>query len=96
MIEMTTWVWFTAGFVAGFLHATMLWRATQRLNAWAPVLGFLRLGIVAALLVLSAVAGAILASATGWAVGLASLGTWFMISSGKQTVASSNAHTKSR
>ena len=54
----------------------------------------LRLGIVAAVLVLPALSGAILAAAAGWAVGLAALGTWFMVSSGKQAVASSNAHSK--
>jgi len=92
MIEMTTWVWFAAGGVAGLMHATMLWRAMHRLSVWTPVLGILRLGFVAAVLILSALSGVILASAAGWAIGFAALGTRIFISGSSQTAASSNTH----
>lgn len=86
MIEMTTIAWFAAGLVVGLLHATMLWRATHRLTAWTPVLGMLRLGVVAAVLVAAALLGAILVAATGWLVGFVTLGTWLVASRKNRTV----------
>ncbi|MEZ6133367.1 MAG: hypothetical protein R3C53_00515 [Pirellulaceae bacterium] len=94
MIEPTTWVWFAAGSVAGLIHATMLWRATHRLTVWTPVLGFVRLGLVAAWLVFSALAGEILASAVGWAFGLVTLGTWFMVCGRNRPIASSSLQSR--
>jgi predicted membrane protein len=94
MIETTTSVWFAGGLVAGLLHATMLWRAAKQLTAWTPILGLLRLGFVAAVLVLSTLSGVILASATGWAIGLAALGTWFLVNRENQSVATSKSHSQ--
>lgn len=68
MIDITTIAWFVAGLVIGWLHVTLLRRSTHRLTAWTPVLGVLRLGTVATVLVVAALAGAILAAACGWAV----------------------------
>ncbi|MCA9214105.1 MAG: hypothetical protein KDB27_13630 [Planctomycetales bacterium] len=79
MIEITTYVWFVAGIVAGCLHAMMLWRASHRLTAWTPALGMLRLSVVSAVLVLSALSGEILVAAAGWAIGLATLSLRFMV-----------------
>ncbi|MCA9129883.1 MAG: hypothetical protein KDB22_22505 [Planctomycetales bacterium] len=94
MIESLTWVWFVAGLAAGLMHATMLWRATRRQSLWNPMLGFVRLGLVSALLVLSALSGEILASAVGWAIGLAVLGTWFMVCGRHPTIAFSSIQSK--
>lgn len=93
MIEMTTIVWFAAGLVAGILHATMLWRATHRLTAWTPVLGMLRLAVVAAVLLAAALSGTILVAAAGWVGGFVTLGTWLVASRTNRTVLSSNAHS---
>jgi hypothetical protein len=68
MIEMTHYPGFLGGLLAGFVHATMLWRTSQRLSAWTPLLGLLRLGIVATVLVVAAVYGQILAAAGAWAI----------------------------
>ena len=68
MIELTHYPGFVAGVLAGYLHATMLWRSTHRLPAWTPLLGLLRLGVVATVLVFAAVYGQILAAACGWVV----------------------------
>ena len=94
MIEMTTIAWFAAGLVAGLLHATMLWRATHRLTAWTPVLGMLRLGVVAAVLVVAALSGAILVSRRrlGW-WDLSLWATWLVASRTNRTVLPSNAHS---
>lgn len=62
--------WIVAGAGTGVLHATMLQQATHRLSAWTPVMGMLRLGIVAAVLISAALAGGILAAAAGWFAGL--------------------------
>lgn len=70
------------------LHATMLWRATHRLSVWTPVLGTLRLGVVAAVLVMAALSGAILLAATGVAVGLVVLGARFVMSRIDRAIAS--------
>ena len=43
-------------------------------------MGMLRLAGVAGILVAAALAGLILSAAAGWAIGLASLGTWFHVS----------------
>jgi hypothetical protein len=56
----------------------MLWRASRRLTAWTPVLGMLRLAVVAMVLVLAALAGTILAAAAGWASGYAPLVVCFL------------------
>ncbi len=93
MNDMTNWLWFAGGLAAGFMHATMLWQAAKRLTAWTPVLGMLRLGLVAAVLVLSAFSGVIFASAAGWAIGLAMSGAWFFISGANPTVAPSKTHS---
>ena len=79
MIDSTSLMWFAAGLIVGFLHASMLWRDVHRLTAWSPLLGMLRMVIVAALLVVAALIGQILAGAAGWAVGLATLGTGLML-----------------
>ena len=94
MIEMKTCGWFAAGLVAGLLHTTMLWRAAHRLTVWTPVLGMLRLGVVAAVLVVAALTGPILVAAAGWMVGFAALGTWFLGVRTKRSVLSSNAHSR--
>ncbi len=93
MIDMTTWVWFSAGLVAGLMHAATLWRAAKRLTVWTPVWGMLRIAVVTTTLVLSAISGMIFASAAGWAIGIAVLGTWFAISGGNQSVAPANARS---
>ena len=68
MIDWTHYFGFVAGLLAGLAHVTMLWRSSHRLSAWTPLLGMLRLGIVAAVLVFAAVYGQILAAAGGWAI----------------------------
>ncbi len=78
MIDANNLLWFAAGLVVGFLHASMLWRDVHKFTAWSPLMGMLRLSLVAASLVVAAVSGQILAGAAGWAVGLATLGTLFM------------------
>ncbi|MCA9137207.1 MAG: hypothetical protein KDB00_10620 [Planctomycetales bacterium] len=82
MNETFSWVWFIAGIMAGCAHATMLWRATRRMGVWSPLVGMLRLGLVAVLLVMSALSGQILSSAAGWAIGLATLGTFLVMRPG--------------
>lgn len=59
---------FVAGLAAGFAHATMLKRQTARPSAWTPLLGFLRLGVVATVLLIAALNQRILAAASGWAL----------------------------
>jgi drug/metabolite transporter superfamily protein YnfA len=76
MIEFNILVWFLAGIVTGCLHATMIQRSSIELTWWTPLLGMLRLAMVAAVLVLSAVSGQVLASAGGWAIGLTMLSLW--------------------
>lgn len=71
MVEMSTILGFSAGAFAGYAHAAMLWRASHHLSVWTPIKGLLRLGIVAAVLVLAALFGQILTVAGGWAIGLA-------------------------
>lgn len=71
MIELTHYPGLVAGLLAGFVHATMLWRSSHRLSVWTPLLSLLRLGVVTAVLVLAAVYGQILAAASGWAIGFA-------------------------
>lgn len=71
MIETATLVGFLAGALAGYAHAAMLWRASHRLSPWSPIMGLLRLGVVAAVLVLAALYGQILPAAGGWAIGFA-------------------------
>ena len=68
MIELTHYPGFVAGLLAGYVHATMLWRSSYRLSVWTPLLGLLRLGVVATVLVFAAIYGQILAAAGGWAV----------------------------
>jgi len=88
MINLMTCVCLAAGLAAGVLHATMLWRASSRHTAWTPLLGMLRLSAVATVLVLAAFAGAILAAATGWAIGFIALGAGFVIGrNGRSTTA---------
>jgi hypothetical protein len=94
MTDMTTWVWFLTGLVAGLVHAAMLWRAARRLTVWTAVMGMLRLSFVAAVLVLAAIYGRILLTACGWAIGLAVLGVWFFVSSGSRAVRSSHVPSK--
>ena len=79
MIEMTTLSWFALGLFAGLVHATMLWRNVHSHSVWSPLIGFLRLAIVASLLVVAAINGAILANAAGWAVGFVLLAAWLRI-----------------
>ncbi len=82
-------VWFVAGWLIGALHATMLWRNVHRFTVWSSLTGLLRLGLVAGLLVIAAIQGAIIATAAGWIIGFIALGTWFMLTS--RTIDSSNA-----
>ena len=91
MNELTTCAWFVTGLTAGLLHAGLLWRATHRLTAWTPVLGVLRLGVVTAVLVISALSGAILAAAAGWGLGFVATGAWFVVSRWNLPIASSIA-----
>ena len=86
MIEVTSWIWFVAGLLAGLVHATMLWRNVHTLAAWSPLIGLLRLGFVATLLVAAALNGEILAGAAGWAIGFALLATWFMTRRASRTI----------
>ncbi len=74
MIDSTSLIWFAAGLIVGFLHASMLWRDVHRFTTWSPLLGMVRMAIVAALLVVAALLGQILAGAAGWAVGLGDAG----------------------
>lgn len=71
MIPIASVLWFAAGLLAGFAHAATLWRTVRRLSAWTPLLGFLRLTLVALLLVAAALAGEILSTAAGWATSFA-------------------------
>jgi hypothetical protein len=71
MFETAKFLGFSAGAVAGYVHATMLWRASHRLSAWTPIMGLLRIAIVAAVLVLAALYGQIFTAAGGWAIGFA-------------------------
>jgi hypothetical protein len=91
MIELTNFIWLAAGGLAGCLHAWLMWRGVQRPTAWAPVLGMLRLGVVAAVLVIAAMSGGILAAAAGWLIGLVGLGAWFATLKDKPAVASTYA-----
>ena len=93
MIEMTTCGWFVAGLLVGAIHSTMLWRATHRLTAWTPLLGMLRLTVVAAVLVAAALWGAILIAATGWVVGFLILGVWRLAGHRTPTSVSSGNHS---
>ena len=79
MIEMTNWIWFAVGLLGGCLHATMLWQGVNAQSEWSPLMGILRVGLVASLLVVAAFNGAILASASGWAVGFAVLATCLLV-----------------
>jgi hypothetical protein len=69
MIETATILGFSAGALAGYAHAAMLWRASHRLSSWGPITALIRLGIVAAVLVLAARYGQVLPAAGGWAIG---------------------------
>lgn len=71
---MATYVGLAAGILAGFAHATMLWRTARRLTVWTPLWGLLRLAIVAAVLIVAAISGVILSAAAGWVIGFALLG----------------------
>ncbi|NJN47912.1 MAG: hypothetical protein HC808_17140 [Candidatus Competibacteraceae bacterium] len=93
MIEMITIAWFVAGLIAGFLHATMIWRTAHRLTAWTPVLGMLRLAAVAAVLIAAALSGAILLAAAGWVVGFATLSMGLVTRRTNRTDRSSIAHS---
>jgi hypothetical protein len=90
MIDAKTSIWLAAGLMAGFLHASLLWRQVHRFSAWSPLMGMLRLGLIAVLLVAAALSGKILAGAAGWAVGLTVLGTWFMTRRSGRTVSAAN------
>jgi len=79
MIDRATCVWLAAGLLAGFVHATMLWRAAHRLTAWTPVLTIFRLAIVAAVLTVAALSGKIITAAIGWAVGFVVLAAWLAL-----------------
>ncbi len=79
MIDTTAFAWGSAGLLAGLMHALLLWRGVHRPNAWSPLMGMVRLGLVAAVLVASAVFGNIIAAAVGWGAGLIALGCWFSI-----------------
>lgn len=68
MIEFTHYPGFLAGLLAGSLHATMLWRSSHRLSVWTPLLGLLRLAVVAVVLLLAAVYGQVVAAAAGWMI----------------------------
>ncbi|MCA9134797.1 MAG: hypothetical protein KDA45_16630 [Planctomycetales bacterium] len=76
MFEWATYFWFIGGVGAGVLHASLLWRAAQQLTAWAPLLGPLRLALVATVLLLAALEGSLLAAAGGWAGGFVAAGLW--------------------
>lgn len=88
---MTTLIWFVVGLLAGGVHATALWRSAHGLSIWSPLIGLLRLGIVAASLVAAAISGAVLANAAGWAVGFAALALGLLLIPLKPAAGSSSA-----
>jgi hypothetical protein len=80
MNDFETWIWLVVGLAVGFFHSTMLWHAVHRLSVWSSLWGMFRLLAVAAVLLAAALGGNLLAAAAGWAAGLVSSGTWFVIS----------------
>lgn len=90
MLEIETIVWFAIGVVAGGLHGFMLRRSTHRLTAWTPLLGMLRLGLVATTLIVAAFTGEILTAASGWAIGFVGSNASFAIGRGRSDIPSSN------
>lgn len=91
MIDMTICVWLAIGLLAGFMHAMMLWRTAHRFTAWTPVLGLLRLAVVAVVLIVAALSGAILSAAAGWAIGFVVPGMWFVMFRANRVIASPRA-----
>ena len=62
-------IWLAIGLVLGVLHATSLWRSTKHPTAITALIGLVRLLVVGLTLAASAIYGAILPAAAGWAVG---------------------------
>ncbi len=91
---MTTLIWFSVGLLAGWGHATALWRSTHRFSLWSPLIGFLRMGIVAASLVAAALSGAILFNAAGWATGFTSLALILAMRPTRTAVAASSVTSR--
>ncbi len=73
MIDTTPWIWFGVGLLVGSVHSTLLRHGVQKLNAWLSLLGLLRVGIVAMVLLISALNDAIIVCAGGWIIGFVSL-----------------------
>jgi hypothetical protein len=72
MIDMLLYpIWLVIGLLAGGVHATSLWRGTQRLTLWLPLVALARMAVVAGTFVVAALMGGILAAGLGWAVGFA-------------------------
>ncbi|MCM2372547.1 hypothetical protein NB063_18205 [Rhodopirellula sp. ICT_H3.1] len=61
-------------------------------SAWTPLWGFLRLGLVSAVLVASAVNGQILYGAAGWAIGFAVPAVWLMFREQDRTMEHANGN----
>lgn len=91
MIETVFSVWFLAGLAVGMLHAALLWRGSRRMSVWTPLVGMLRLGMVAAVLVAAAVFGSILPAAAGWLLGLWMLGAGLLAVRTRQPSSSGTA-----
>lgn len=68
MIDSSAVLGMIAGALAGLFHAGMLWQGVRVLSAWSAILGLLRIGVVGAVLVLSALHGQIVVTAAAWAV----------------------------
>jgi hypothetical protein len=66
-------IWIGFGITTGIAHATWLWRAARQWRT-APHAGPARLLLVVALLVAAALAGHVLAAASGWLSGFAVTG----------------------
>lgn len=94
MTDIASYLGFAAGSLAGVVHATMLWRSSHRLSMWTPLLGMLRLGLVAMVLVAAAVYGQILTTAAGWAICFAVCAVLYFLrhaTSNEQVTPESNA-----
>lgn len=87
---------FVAGLAAGFAHATMLKCQTVRPSAWTPLLGFLRLGLVATVLLIAALNHQILAAASGWALCFAIAVGTHAYGRSKQSTPSRTSNSESR
>ena len=71
MSEMAAILGVLSGVTAGFLHATMLWLGSRHLSEWGGILGAMRMGVVGLILIVAAINGQIVVTASAWAISFA-------------------------